>query len=72
MNNWSILGHATVDLSPKAAVYASAQWFDTNVWNFVGGVAFTPVGGLLIRPEVTYTSAAGGAWGGLVRFERGF
>jgi len=74
--NWSALGHVNFAFSPKAAVFASAQWFDNSVWAFVGGVAFTPAPGLLIRPEVTYTTAgaAGGAgvWGGLVRVQRSF
>jgi hypothetical protein len=68
--NWSVLGVATLQATPKAAINVSAQWFDTNVWQFRGNVALTPVPGLLIRPEIAYSTT--NVWSGSIRFQRGF
>ena len=75
--NWSILGHVSVQASPKVNFNVSAQWFDSpataGAWQFGASVGWTPVTNLLIRPEIRYTTAGGaGVWDGVVRFQRSF
>lgn len=68
---WSGLIGASAELSPKIALAGTAQYFDTNEWEFSADVELTPVAGLAITPEVIY-STAGEDWSGLLRFQRNF
>jgi len=70
MTNWSILANVGFQAGAKAHIGAWAQWYDTGTWRFAANVGFTPVSGLLIRPEIVYSTGGGGIWAGLVRFER--
>ena len=69
--NWSVLGHATFQFTPKVAANVMAQWFDTGAWDIGASLALTPAEGLLIRPEIHYLTGPG-AWLGVVRFQRDF
>ena len=69
--NWSVLANASFAFSPKASLAARAQWYDNGNLSFGAGLGFTPVSGLLIRPEVSYTTGVN-SWAGVVRVERSF
>ncbi|MCC0043424.1 MAG: porin [Brucellaceae bacterium] len=69
--SWSVLAVATIQATQTAAFNASAQWFDTGVWQFRGNVDWRPISGLRIRPEIAYTTATN-TWGGTLRVQRDF
>lgn len=71
---WSVLGVAGVRVHEKVELIGSAQWHDSGAWELIGGVNFTPVTNLLVRPEVVYGSRNStlGEWSGRIRFERTF
>ncbi|MBO6899701.1 MAG: porin, partial [Rhizobiaceae bacterium] len=73
---WSVLGSFEAAFTEKAALQATAQWFDTGNWFVAGGLNLTPAENFSIRPEITYqttsTAASGGGatWGGRIRLQR--
>jgi hypothetical protein len=77
-SEWSVLGHAKVNLNEKFGVTGSVQWFDRGYvigdddrWQIAGGVDWKPVSGLRIRPEVRYTTDVE-VWEATIRFDRSF
>ena len=78
-SEWSVLAHAGVQMNEKISANAYVQWFDSttsapDAWAIKGGLAYTPVDGLEIRPELRYFKASGldGTWEGIVQFTRSF
>jgi hypothetical protein len=84
---WSIRGGLSVDLTPELAAYVDASWtevdtdsgaLDYDFWAIAADLQWTPIPGLLIGPEVAYTSLepdVGGdtqAWGAMWRIQRDF
>ncbi|WP_312794083.1 porin [Tianweitania sp.] len=68
---WSGLIGASAELNPKVALAGTAQYFDTNEWEFSADLELTPVSGLAITPEVIYNTASED-WSGVLRFQRNF
>ncbi|MEO3998615.1 porin [Mesorhizobium sp. CAU 1732] len=74
VTEWSVLAGASVALNEKIGLAGSAQWFDTDAWQFIANVPFTPVDGFAVTPEVVYSTGDGQSdfWLGRVRFQRSF
>ncbi|MFC3217994.1 porin [Tianweitania populi] len=68
---WSGLIGVSAELTPKVALSGTAQYFDTDAWEFSGDLELTPVRGLAVTPEVVYNTASQD-WSGVLRFEHKF
>jgi len=68
---WSILGGASVALTEKVGLAGTFQWFDTDEYFAAVGLPISPVAGLSITPEVSYTSRSED-FQGILRFQRSF
>ncbi|TKT81284.1 porin [Aquamicrobium sp. LC103] len=72
---WSVLAGASVAFSEQIGLSGTAQWFDTNEWEFSANLPWTPVDGLAITPEIVYATTSGDGddtWNGRIRFQRSF
>lgn len=68
---WSGLIGVSAELNAKIAVSGTAQYFDTDVWEFSADLELTPVAGLAVTPEVVYNTASED-WSGVLRVEHKF
>ena len=68
---WSGLIGASAELTPKVALSGTAQYFDTDAWEFSADLELTPVRGLAVTPELVYNTASED-WAGVLRFEHKF
>lgn len=82
-SEFSALVYAKAKVTDTLAIAGAFQWFDAeygandHAWEVTGGLDWTPVAGLRIRPEVQYGKVDTGlvsddAWRATVRFDRSF
>ncbi len=70
--HWSALGYVKGQFSPTLAAAVTAQWYShSGGWAFVGGLDWTPVTNLQIRPEVRYLTT-NTSWAAVIRVDRNF
>ena len=68
---WSVLAGLSAGLTDKVSLNGHVQYFDTEEWTAAANVAWTPVNGLTITPEIAYESVTRNTMG-LLRFQRNF
>lgn len=84
-SEFSALVYAKAKVTDTLAIAGAFQWFDSeygavgvdHAWEVTGGLDWTPVAGLRIRPEVQYGKidtviGTDDAWRATVRFDRSF
>jgi hypothetical protein len=75
--DYALWGGASYKFSDKLATNFQVSYADSDVFTAVANVQWRPVAGVLIQPEVGYTSwntsdVDDEAWTGLLRFQRDF
>jgi hypothetical protein len=75
--DWAVWGGAGYKFTSKVTANVQAAYTDNDVLNIGANVAWTPVAGFLIQPEVTYTNIDHGTvdkdqWAAALRFQRTF
>ena len=68
---WSVLAGASVALTEKVGLAGTFQYFETDEYFAAVSLPISPVAGLAITPEVTYTSRSED-FRGVLRFQRSF
>ncbi len=79
MNTWSVIGGASIGLTPKATFNTQIQWAESNggasdVWGVIGNVSYAMTDNFVVTPEVQWlhNRAGDNQWGGQIRFRRSF
>ncbi|SFB58612.1 Porin subfamily protein [Rhizobium sp. NFR07] len=72
--DWALWAGAGYKFSDKIAANVQGSVTDFGTWAITGNVQWTPVSGLLIQPELSYTDweDGGDQFGGLIRIQRTF
>jgi hypothetical protein len=68
---WSVLAGLSAGVTDTVTLNAHVQYFDTEEWTAAANVAWTPVNGLTITPEIAYESVTESTIG-FLRFQRNF
>jgi len=68
---WAVLAGVSAGLTDKVTLNGHFQYLDTEEWNAAVNLAWTPVNGLTITPEVAYESSTESTIG-FLRFQRNF
>ncbi len=73
--DWTVWGGTTVDFSPKLQWNTQLAYADNKTFEATTNLAFFPVKGFKVQPEVTYVNydkVDKDSWMGILRFQRDF
>jgi hypothetical protein len=73
--DWAVWGGVTVPFDAKLNANLQLAYTDSKIFEATANVKYTPVKGLVVTPEVTYTnfdSVNEDQWAGILRFQRSF
>ena len=79
--HWAAFGGATYDVNEKVQLNAQVSYESAKAWALAANVAYSPVPGFQIIPEINYkkwsnnadyNQVSDSAWGGIIRFQRDF
>ena len=80
LGHWAAFGGATYDVNEKVQLNAQLSYESAKTFALAANVAYSPVPGFQIIPELNYKHYSRGdywavnddAWGGIIRFQRDF
>ncbi len=81
LGKWAAFGGATYDVNEKVQLNAQVSYESAKAWALAANVAYSPVPGFQIIPEINYmkwsnnadyNQVSDSAWGGIIRFQRDF
>jgi len=73
--DWAVWGGVTVPFDAKLNANLQLAYTDSKIFAATANVKYTPVKGLVVTPEVSYTnfdSVNEDQWAGILRFQRSF
>jgi hypothetical protein len=73
--DWAVWGGVTVPFDAKLNANLQLAYTDSKIFAATANVKYTPVKGLVVTPEVSYTnfdSIKDDQWAGILRFQRSF
>ena len=73
--DWTAWGGVTVPFDAKLNANLQLAYTDSKIFAATADVKYTPVKGIVVTPEVTYTnfdSINNDLWAGILRFRRSF
>lgn len=72
--DWAVWGGFSAPLTERVKLNTQLAYDDSETFVAAANVAFTVVPGFVVTPELVYRDREldGGAWGGIVRFQRSF